>query len=411
MDKSGCRILFMSNGHGEDLIAAQIIKHLAKEDGMSIRALPIVGTGAAYTAIDIPLILPGWNLPSGGFVRNGFGNLLMDLRAGLFSLTRRQIQALRRVRPEIDLAVCVGDSYLTILAGYFLRRPIIFLPTAKSDYVSPHWPVERWWMRRFCSKIITRDELTAQSLASYGLPAEFFGNVMMDCLDYRGDDLKGPEDQWTIGILPGSRLEAYENMEDIAEVVLAVPQLIADEKLCRPVRFLVALAGTIGIGEIAARLKPKRWVFQEPDANEARRGLVGYLDYDGQNSRVRLTFAQGRFADILTASNLILGLAGTGNEQAVGLGKPVVAFVGRGTQFTAKFVKTQQKLLGESVRVVPREPETVAREILHILTDQALRERMAVVGRERMGEPGGAQRIARAIAKLAGLVQRPQPTE
>lgn len=404
MNKSGSRILFMSNGHGEDLIAAQIIKNLMKEAGIEIRALPIVGTGAAYTAINIPLILAGYTLPSGGFVRNGFRNLMMDLRAGLFSLTWRQIKVLRRVRPEIDLVVCVGDNYLTILAGYFLRRPMILLPTAKSDYVAEHWPVERSLMRRFCRKIITRDAVTAQSLAGYGLPAEFLGNVMMDCLDYRGDDLQGSGNQWTIGILPGSRLEAYENLEDIAEAVLAFQNLIEGEKRFQPARFLVALAEAIEVKEIVARLKPKLWVFREPDIDETKRGLVGHLDYRGHNFLVRITFAQGRFADILTASDLILGLAGTGNEQAVGLGKPVVAFVGRGTQFTAKFVKTQQKLLGESVRVVAREPETVAREILHILTDQTLRERMAVVGRERMGESGGARRIATAIAELARLL-------
>lgn len=401
MDKSGGGILFMSNGHGEDLIAAQIIKNLVKETGMEIRALPIVGTGAAYAAINIPLILRGCNLPSGGFVRNGFRNLMMDLRAGLFSLTGRQIQALRRVRPETSLAVCVGDSYLTILAGYFLRRPIILLPTAKSDYVSAHWPVERWLMRRFCSKIITRDAITARSLARYGLPAVYLGNVMMDCLDYQGEDLNGPEDQWTIGILPGSRLEAYENMEDIAEAVLALQNLIESETRFKPARFLVALAGAIEVKEIAARLKPKSWIFKEPDSDEPGRGLVGHLDYQEQSSPVRLTFTQGRFADILTASDLILGLAGTGNEQAVGLGKPVVAFVGRGTQFTAKFVKTQQKLLGDSVRVVAREPETIAREIVHILTDQSLRERMGLIGRERMGNPGGARQIAITIAEFA----------
>lgn len=404
MEKPSGRILFMSNGHGEDLIAAQIIKNLAEEPGVEIRALSIVGTGSTYSAINIPLILAGHNLPSGGFVRNGFRNLMMDLRAGLFSLTWRQIQALRRVHREIDLAVCVGDNYLTILAGYFLRRPIILLPTAKSDYVSPHWPVERLLMRRFCRKIITRDEITAKSLARYGLPAEFLGNVMMDCLDFRGDDLKGSENQWTIGILPGSRFEAYENMEDIAEAVLATQQLIVGEKRYQPARFLTALAGAIEIDEIAARLKLKGWVFQEPDTNETKRGLVGHLNYSGPNFQVRITFAQGRFADILMASDLILGLAGTGNEQAVGLGKPVVAFVGRGTQFTAKFVKTQQKLLGESVRVVARQPEAVAREILLILTNPNLRKQMAVVGRERMGISGGARRIAIAIAELAKTI-------
>lgn len=404
MAGSSNRVLFISNGHGEDVIAARIISNLIKITSLQIMALPIVGMGVAYAEHRIPILFKGYNLPSGGFVRNGFHNLMMDLRAGLFGLLKGQIRALQQARRDVDLVVCVGDVLLIILAGLYLRRPIIFIPTAKSDYIAPHWRVERWLMRRLCVKIFTRDVVTARSLASRGLPAEFYGNVMMDCLDYHGTDLQGTENHWTIGVLPGSRLEAYENMADIAEVVLAFQKLIEYRADSRPARYLVALAGALSVAEIAGRLLPKEWVFQEPDRNEANRGVVGHLDYQGDRSGIRLTFAQGRFADILAASILVIGLAGTGNEQAVGLGKPVVTFVGRGTQFTVKFVKTQQKLLGEAIRVVDRNPETVAAAIFHILTDHSLRRRMVEVGRERMGATGGAQQIAVAIGALANTI-------
>ncbi len=395
------KILFMSNGHGEDLIATRIIQKLIDQPDLEIQALPVVGAGTAYTELNIPLILKGYSLPSGGFIRNGPRYWWMDLRAGLFGLTVRQIRALRFARARIDLAVCVGDIYLTVLAGYFLRRPMVFLPTAKSDYVSPHWPIERGWMRRFCTKIFTRDHVTAGSLTKYGLPAEFLGNVMMDSLDYQGSDLQGADNEWTIGILPGSRAEAHLNLEDIARVALTLQDLLGNVPQAKPARYLAALTGAMPVDGLADLFTHSGWTVRGPGPEERQRGITGHFIHPTRDSSVRLILTQGRFADVLAASDLVVGLAGTANEQAAGLGKPVVAFVGRGTQYTEKFARTQKKLLGDSLSLVDRDPDIAAREILNILCDRSRRERMAEIGRERMGGPGGAQRIAAEILKLA----------
>ncbi|HEX7713396.1 MAG TPA: lipid-A-disaccharide synthase-related protein [Bacillota bacterium] len=393
MPERNSSILFVSNGHGEDLIAARIIKSLIEQEpSLRLQALPIVGRGAAYREMGIPLSLEGKTMPSGGFIRNGPANLWMDLKAGLWGLTGSQIKALRSVRERVDLAVCVGDVVLLILAGCFLRRPILFLPTAKSDYVAPHWAVERFLMKRFCRKILTRDAKTAASLSRYGLPAEFLGNVMMDALDYQGQDLKGSPGEWVIAVLPGSRLEAYDNLEDIARVALAFQPLVPAEK---KVRYLVALSGGLALTELANRLEVMGWRGVNPEPEERLRGVVGHLEY--KQPPIRMTVLQGRFADILAACDGVLGMAGTANEQAVGLGKPVVTFVGRGPQFTAKFLRTQKRLLGDSISVTDREPSASALELARILNDPARREAMARIGRERMGPTGGAARIAAAI--------------
>jgi uncharacterized protein (TIGR03492 family) len=394
------RILFISNGHGEDLIAARLAKPLLRNAELEIKALPIVGAGSAYSAIGIPLVMGGENMPSGGFIRNGPRNLMMDLRAGLFELTRRQIKILKEISPEVDLAICVGDSLLTFLGGFYLKRPLVFLPTAKSDYVSSHWAIERWLMKRFCIKVFPRDAITAANLAGYGLPAEFAGNVMMDSLDFVGPDLNGVGNQWVIGILPGSRPDAYLNMEDTSKVVVAFERLNAASAARRPVKYLVALSGGLAFAEVSRRLAFFGWSVIEPDADERGRGIVGYLEYSRPEFSARLCFTQGRFADVLQASQAVIGHSGTANEQAVGLGKPVVTFVGRGPQFTRKFVRTQKKLLGDSISVVESGPETVAKELLAILRDDARRARMAGIGRERMGEPGAVQRITAAIISI-----------
>ncbi|HEX3044816.1 MAG TPA: lipid-A-disaccharide synthase-related protein [Bacillota bacterium] len=391
------KLLFISNGHGEDLIAARLAKPLLSNEGLEIKALPIVGVGSAYSAIGVPLIMGGENMPSGGFIRNGPRNLVMDLRAGLFELTRRQIKVLKVIGPEIDLAICVGDSLLTFLGGFYLKRPMIFLPTAKSDFVSSHWAIERWLMKRFCTKVFPRDQITAANLAGYGIPAEFAGNVMMDSLDFMGPDLNGVGNQWVIGILPGSRSDAYINLEDISKVVVAFEKLKAASGIRRPVKYLVALSGGLAFAEVSRYLASFGWAVIEPDPDERQRGIVGYLEYSRPEFSARLSFTQGRFADVLQASQAVIGLAGTANEQAVGLGKPVVTFVGRGSQFTKKFVRTQKKLLGDSVSVVGSEPGTVAKELLAILMDDSRHARMAQIGWERMGDPGAVKRITAEI--------------
>jgi uncharacterized protein (TIGR03492 family) len=112
-----------------------------------------------------------------------------------------------------------------------------------------------------------------------------------------------------------------------------------------------------------------------------------------------LLLAQGRFGDILEASSVCIGLAGTANEQAVGLGKPVVAFPGPGSQFTKKFLAAQKRLLGDSLAAVEG-PLEAGRAVLEILADGDRYRRMAACGRERMGEPGGADRMAAEIIRL-----------
>jgi len=65
-------VLFLSNGDGEDLIAATIIKKLLEEcPYLSIRALPLVGEGRAYDEVGIKVLGSRKIMPSSGFVGSG----------------------------------------------------------------------------------------------------------------------------------------------------------------------------------------------------------------------------------------------------------------------------------------------------------------------------------------------------
>jgi len=77
------RVLIISNGHGEDQIAAVLGGKLAEvAPEVTIRALPLVGAGRAYAQYGIPVIMQAEELPSGGFARNSLRNLWMDVKGG-----------------------------------------------------------------------------------------------------------------------------------------------------------------------------------------------------------------------------------------------------------------------------------------------------------------------------------------
>ena len=119
----------------------------------------------------------------------------------------------------------------------------------------------------------------------------------------------------------------------------------------------------------------------------ATRGVVGWL-----NDEVALV--QGALGDLLSHSWLALGQAGTAHEQAAGAGVPVVTLHPDPQGNLGWYRGRQKGLLGDSLLVVSEDEEEATRALARLALDRAERERRAAVGRERMGQPGGAARMA-----------------
>jgi len=81
----------------------------------------------------------------------------------------------------------------------------------------------------------------------------------------------------------------------------------------------------------------------------------------------------------------------------VGLGVPALSLPGPGPQFKAGFARRQSRLLGGAVRPCP-DPQDLLVQLGSLLADRAERERLGVIGRDRMGPAGGSERLAEAIA-------------
>ena len=368
-------ICFLSNCYGEDRSAALIARELKKlRPQAEITGAPLISWGREYVKRGIPLLTRARVPPSGGFPTRSLKGLLLDVSAAHVPL--KYFLTLRKRRADIDYTVVVGDVPLLILGYLALRKQILFLAPAKSDYQRPHYRIEEFFMRKIPWKVLTHDEYTAENLRKKGISALFLGNPMMDELVPRGINLGEPP---IVGILPGSRSEAYKNLTKILKVV---------ERVKETVTFVCALPQSLKIGRIIHLARRDKWIYENGVFKKNERAVV---------------IIRNGFEDVISESEIVIGLAGTGNEQAAGLGKPVVSFTGYGPQTTLRRMKDQARLLGAGVKFVSDFPNGVATEISFLLSNPEERTRRGKIGSVRMGPPGGARNIANLLVKHFNL--------
>ncbi|NER79529.1 MAG: hypothetical protein F6K42_08080 [Leptolyngbya sp. SIO1D8] len=410
------RVLFLSNGHGEDLNATLVLQALQKlASDIEPAAMPIVGTGKAYQKLGVPIIGPTQQLPSGGFNYINFGrllnpvnwwrdtnpvSLLKDLFSGLIGLTWNQWQAVRRYSQSCDLLFATGDV-VPILFAHLTQRPfLVFLVSTSSYYEGKaHLPLLAQWALRSprCHQIITRDRKTAQDLQRRGFArTQFWGYPIMDMLTPTGHPLHCSPPAALVALLPGSRLpEAQTNFGLMLELCLAITQR-------RPAHFHAALVPNFTTTHLQTLADTHGWDATYPGKLK-KAGTTVHYHYNA-------------FVDILHQCDLVVGMAGTAVEQAVGLGKPVIQIPGPGPQFTYLFAEAQMRLLGASVVTVGNRPATAqtlltaAAKIDQTLNDPSYLQQCGLNGRERVGEPGGSQAIAVAILKTLKQLSQEIPT-
>jgi uncharacterized protein (TIGR03492 family) len=374
------RILFVANGHGETAIAARIAREIARlsGDGAGLDLFPLVGTGGGANGLHI--VGPRRAMPSGGLVAMGNVRAFSrDVAAGFVGLFARQVAFVRDVR-AYDAAIAVGDAYALAFA-FGTRLPTFFVGTAKSVYVAPYGPFERLLLRG-AVRVFVRDEATAVRLRSQGVRAEAPGNVIADLASAREG---APPGRW-IGVLPGSRDDAYDDGLRLARVIRALGKRRAGTAA------LLSVAPTLDATRFARALADDGWI--PAPAVEAP------FAFDVRDGETRLAGWTGDLGPLLAASVVTLGQAGTANEQAAAFGVPVVALdrtAGGGRGGADWYRMRQRRLLGDALLLVPARPEDAAATLGALLDDPERLRAMSVAGPARMGAPGGAEAIARAV--------------
>ena len=93
-------LLFICNGHGEDVIASEIIKRLLKKiKNKNIEVLPLVGNGDVFNSIKSKKFRKiGYlkELPSGGFSNQSPKGFVLDLFAGFLIYNLRNFLLVKK---------------------------------------------------------------------------------------------------------------------------------------------------------------------------------------------------------------------------------------------------------------------------------------------------------------------------
>ncbi len=383
----GVRVLFISNGHGEVAIAARIareVRVLCPDARLDHLALVGAGERAELHAVG-----PRRALPSGGLIAMGnVPNIVRDLRAGLLGLTFAQRRFLRANRGVYDVAVVVGDVFGLWMARA-LATPIVYAGTAKSVAVAPYGRFEERLLAR-TARCFVRDAATAERLRRHGVACEP-ANAIVDLFDApepEGDARDLPDARPRLLLLPGSRAEAYSDgrfsLRVVRELAATHPHLGG----------VLSIAGTLDPERFAAAARADGWNVLPGTGPSPFRLALG--------ERIVVQARRELSVAVLRASDVVLGQAGTANEAAAALGVPVVAFQRGGRRAGAWYRRRQMALLGEALYVATGGVAPAAREVAALLADAPRRARMGAIGRARMGDPGGARRIAQAVVAVGG---------
>ncbi len=390
------RVLFVSNGHGEDDIACKILDALHAQIGgaISLAAWPMVGHGKAFQNRDVEVIGPPNHLPSEGFGTVSLGLFLRDVWAGFIGTYLRQVQFARSLAGQFDLLVGVGDI-VPLAVSKFSGIPICFTSCAKSAHYGGrdgHNGLERALMRaQNCLAVFPRDHLTAERLAPAIPKVHDLGNPMMDGLAaVELPAIKGTG-KVNLAVLAGSRGDATVNTQVLLD---AIPRIATNAPDPTALRFLFAAHPAVDFTAIATAMVGREgWQKDDWDQPLTAAGWLCFLHQSGAKALLVTT----RFADILQAADLAIGMAGTANEQAIGLGIPLIALPGTGNQGEG-FQKMKMAYFGPSAMACPLKPGPIAEAVAHILSDPELAAIMGQAGRDRMGSPGASEAIAKAIA-------------
>ncbi|MEA5604050.1 lipid-A-disaccharide synthase-related protein [Nostoc sp. UHCC 0252] len=398
------RILFISNGHGEDNHTSHVIQTLRQLcPSLEMAAMPIVGEGKAYRSLDVPIIGPTQTMPSGGFFYMKRLYLLKDFQSGLIGLTWRQLQAVLEYAPNCDLIMATGD-FVSQTFAYLTKRPFVsFISCLSALYEGRLRLNPLLWHdlnSSRCLAVFTKDSHTAYDLERQGLTKALLAGIpALDRLVPTGKDLHLKPDERAIAILPGSRMpEAARNFCLLLQLVVEIAKVMPESGL----QFRAALIPSL-IEQLDDIAKSQGW--------QLTQGILTYSPPGSSTEEsplVEVRCYSDAFSDILCYSTLVIGMAGLAVEQAVAIGKPVIQIPGEGPQFTYQFAEAQTRLLGSSAQTIGTKPATpeilkqAAKRVVETLQDSDYLAKCKENGPERFGPPGASERIARFILNSLG---------
>ena len=399
-------LLFICNGHGEDVIASEIIKRLLKKiKNKNIEVLPLVGNGDVFNSIKSKNFRKiGYlkELPSGGFSNQSLKGFVLDLFAGFLIDNLRNFLLVKQKSKHNCKIIAVGD-FLPLLYAWSSECEFSFIGTPKSDHTwssGPGWdlsdfyhklkgsewdPWEMFLMKSpRCKNLIMRDKITANNLNKKNIDAKYLGNPMMDFVNATNEKISNIISFKRIILLVGSRYpEALKNLDNFLNC-------LQDFDLSKDLVILLPLSINANVIQIQNYLNKYGFIKQSK--------VKFLIDEDSvwKKKDQYVVIGKGKFNSWANMAEVGLSNAGTATEQIAGLGIPSLSLPGPGPQFTKSFAKRQSRLLGGSV-LVCKNKKILLKRLSLLLKGKVDRLEQAKIGKKRMGESGASKKIVDAI--------------
>jgi len=399
-------ILFICNGHGEDVIASEIIKILLnKIKNKNIEVLPLVGNGDVFNSIKSNKFRKiGYlkELPSGGFSNQSLKGFVLDLFAGFVIVSLRNFLIIKQKSKQNCKIIAVGD-FLPLFYAWSSGCEYSFIGTPKSDYSwssGPGWSLsdfyhqlkgsewDPWEMflmtSQRCKNLIMRDKITANNLKRKKIDAKYFGNPMMDFVNAKNEKLSNIISFRRVILLAGSRYpEALKNLDNFLNCL---------QDFNSPNDLLILLPLSINANEIEIQSYLIKYGFIKQSKADF------FIDEDSvwKKKDQYVLIGKGKFSSWASLAEVGLSNAGTATEQITGLGIPSLSCPGSGPQFTKSFAKRQSRLLAGSV-LVCNNKKILLKRLGLLLREKAYRLEQAKIGKKRMGHSGASEKIVDSI--------------
>nr|WP_075488379.1 lipid-A-disaccharide synthase-related protein [Prochlorococcus marinus] len=399
-------LLFICNGHGEDVIASEIIKRLLKIiKNINIEVLPLVGNGDVFNSIKSKKFRKiGYlkELPSGGFSNQSLRGFLLDLFAGFLIDNLRNFLIVKQKSKQNCKIIAVGDS-LPLLYAWSSGCQFSFIGTPKSDHTwssGPGWdlsdfyhklkgsewdPWEMFLMTSSrCKNLIMRDKITANNLNRKNIDAKYFGNPMMDFVNSNNEKISNIIAFKKIILLIGSRYpEAFKNLDNFLDC-------LQDFDLSNDLIILLPLSINANLIQIQSYLNKYGFTKQSK--------VQFLIDEDSvwKKGGKYILIGKGKFSLWANMADVGLSNAGTATEQISGLGIPSLSLPGSGPQFTKSFAKRQSRLLGGSV-LMCKNKKILLKRLCLLLKEKVRRLEQSKIGKQRMGKSGASKKIVDSI--------------
>ena len=333
------KILILSNGHGEDLSGSLLAQELTKI-GNQVDALPIVGNGDIYKKNKIKVVCKTKEFGTGGLGYNSLKGRINDIFNGQIIYFFNKLLLTFLLRKKYKYFLVVGDIVPITFAWLCRKKFFVYLVAYSSHYEGKlrlPWPSKFFLSSNKLQNLYTRDQLTSNDLTKQlGRKVFFYGNPFMDVFLSTKKQLK--KTLFKIVLLPGSRMpEVVNNFYAMIDIL----EDLSKYRYFEEVEFNFAIVNNFSPQKIMKILSYNKWLLQKNRTN--KENLV--MKYKS----IVVYFRWNSFEEILFNSDLVLSMAGTATEQAVGLNKPVIQIEGYGPQFTKSFAEAQRRLLGKYI--------------------------------------------------------------